>query len=316
MAALLWFTVAAGFLSGIATGRRAPEQVNMSADALQLRGSAAPDDAAISDQRCNIFAFWNYPHGPPPFVKLILETWRRHTHGLCKEPILLRPSNVKTYVPDLPDEYAKVYSQAQSDLVRYAVLHRHGGIYLDTDVLVAKDLSPIITEIANYDLISYETEGQNCTQLGTFSSNIMAGRKGSKVHGAIWEAQKNALARLCSNSTKSCQVGWAQLGERVSHKVLHDMQQAVTEPSSEPRVLCYGGQESFVPRNFLGFLVQKKKLSSSLEKWKLLNEPAPLDRRMYHMFNSAVVGMSKLGRDELLDPSTLVGTLFHRSLGS
>eukprot|EP00930_Biecheleria_cincta_P104343 TRINITY_DN96586_c0_g1_i1.p1 TRINITY_DN96586_c0_g1~~TRINITY_DN96586_c0_g1_i1.p1 ORF type:complete len:318 (-),score=56.43 TRINITY_DN96586_c0_g1_i1:51-1004(-) len=317
MAALLWLTIAAGFLYGIASGARAlEEQVNMSIHALQLSDGAAPEHAAINDQRCNIFAFWNYPHGPPPFVQLILETWRHHTHGLCKEPILLRPSNVKTYIPDLPDEYAKVYPQAQSDLVRYAVLHHHGGIYLDTDVLVAQDLAPIISEIDNYDLISYETEGQNCTALGSFSSNIMAGRKGSKLHGAIWEAQKTALAKLCSNSSKGCHVAWAQLGERVSHKVLHGMQQAAAEPSAKPRVLCYGGRDSFVPRNFLENLMNKKQLYSSLQEWEKLREPAPLDRRMYHMFNSAVKGLNKLRRDELLDASTLVGRLFQQSLGS
>lgn len=133
----------------------------------------------------------------------------------------------KDFVPDLPVEYDRIvdYDAARSDVIRrvvsscwkrrfpglpcaflghcrYALLHHHGGIYLDTvgtllfvackmsgsdfgmlynqechimpscasqDFLVVKDLAPILDRINDHDLISYTTAGQSC-QRGTFSS--------------------------------------------------------------------------------------------------------------------------------------------------
>lgn len=57
--------------------------------------------------------------------------------GLCNEPVLINDHNVRIYVPDLPEEYFKLpYPSAKSDMIRYALLYHHGGIYMDPDMLV------------------------------------------------------------------------------------------------------------------------------------------------------------------------------------
>ena len=46
--------------------------------------------------------------------------------------------------------------------------------------------------ISDHDIIGYTAENQNFSN-GQFSSNFLAGRKGSVVMGAIWKAQKEQL---------------------------------------------------------------------------------------------------------------------------
>ena len=38
----------------------------------------------------------------------VLEAWRRHSNGLCNEPILVTDENVRELVPDIPEELRMV----------------------------------------------------------------------------------------------------------------------------------------------------------------------------------------------------------------
>ena len=34
-------------------------------------------------RRCNLFTLWEYPNGAPEYVRVNIESWRRHAHGRC-----------------------------------------------------------------------------------------------------------------------------------------------------------------------------------------------------------------------------------------
>ena len=73
----------------------------------------------------------------------------------------------------------------------YGLLYHHGGIYMDADFIVLKDLTPVIQRLDDHDLISYATNsnaGGVCSD--SFSSNFIAGRKGSIFMKKIWDKQK------------------------------------------------------------------------------------------------------------------------------
>ncbi|CAD7935466.1 unnamed protein product [Amoebophrya sp. A120] len=105
-----------------------------------------------------------------PYMRLNLESWRQHlrviapggpaagdtkdhpapserkvVHFIEPKIVLLNNQNVRKWIKDVPDEYFRLpYSAAKSDAVRYAVLHHNGGIYLDTDILMQRDVHPKI----------------------------------------------------------------------------------------------------------------------------------------------------------------------------
>jgi len=276
--------------------------------------------AANNSFLCNIFTLWEYPKQPPLFNQLAVETWRRHSHGLCNEPILINDFNVRIYIPDMPEEYFSMpYPAAKSDLIRYALIYHHGGMYMDADFIVVKDLSPVTQLINRHDLVAYADdingEDSHCDQ--SFSANFIAGRRGSSFHKSVWEKQKTAITRHCPLADKTketvccfdngdeCHIPWAQIGEGVSHAVIQELGESLQS-------FCFAGDKSFVPKGFLFVLEHLNKEKSNGENRMLKEGKDPLGRIMYHTFN-AIMTWKTYSCSKLGDRSTVLGELFSRS---
>ncbi|CAE7404082.1 unnamed protein product [Symbiodinium sp. CCMP2456] len=274
---------------------------------------------------CNIFVMWNYPSGPPLFISKNLESWLHYSHGRCHFPWMINDTNIRAFIPDLPAEFERMpYDAAKSDIVRYALLYHHGGMYLDTDFLVAKDLAPILDRINDHDLISYTTSGQSCRR-GSFSSNFLAGRKGSLLYKAVWEGQKQAMTSHCDDSlkanekkvccaddvTRQCHIPWAGIGENIAHPVLKDL----LSKGRALKIHCFEGDESFVPGNFQMIIEKTPSLQSAVQAFQRGGVKNPMDRIMYHLFASLGFAARYDGA-ALFDESTFVGALFRKSVGS
>ena len=63
------------------------------------------------------------------------------------------PEGVEVVREDLPDDLASIPPQYISDIMRLRILHDHGGVYMDTDMLL---LAPLHTEVEKLT-ISWET---------------------------------------------------------------------------------------------------------------------------------------------------------------
>ncbi|CAE8622458.1 unnamed protein product, partial [Polarella glacialis] len=279
---------------------------------------------------CNIFTLWDYnlKHGGPPvFNKLNVESWRRRTHNLCKEPILINDDNVKEWIPDMPDEYFRMPAKAaKSDLIRYALLYHHGGLYMDADFIAIQDFEPIVGLLGDYELVSYSDkapEGQQCDH--GFSSNLLGGKKGSRIHKAIWEAQKAKMATPCArtrstdqdevccpkDSKRMCNVPWAGIGEGVSHKVLDQLllQGEVFD------TFCFADDFTFVPEHFAYALEHIPSKTAAVKYMEDKGIQHPMDRIVYHMFN-AITGWSKMKCWPLFNPRTFVGWMYNASFAT
>ncbi|CAE7409165.1 unnamed protein product [Symbiodinium natans] len=292
-----------------------------------LPAEAAKDagKTKVASSLCNIFVMWNYASGPPMFISKNLESWRHYSHGRCHFPWMINDTNIREFIPDLPAEFERMpYDAAKSDIVRYALLYHHGGMYLDTDFLVAKDLAPILDRIDDHDLISYTTSGQACRR-GSFSSNFLAGRKGSTLYKAVWEAQKRAMTSHCDDTlkvnekkvccaddvTRQCHIPWAGIGENIAHPVLKDMQAKGTPL----KIHCFEGDESFVPGSFQTIIEKTPSLPSAVQAFQRSGVKKPMDRIMYHLFASLGFA-SRYDGPALFDASTFVGALYRRSVGN
>jgi len=147
-----------------------------------------------------IYTYWHYPDGPSPWIKLNVQSWLKHAPP-GTELVLVNESNFRDLIPDAPKElFMLPYSACKSDVVRAAVLYHHGGIYLDTDFVVMKPLSPILAKLGEgWDVVAHSDENSDsgwCFK-NEFTSNFMAARRGNEVSGTWWENIKAKLTRIC-----------------------------------------------------------------------------------------------------------------------
>mmetsp|Transcript_93992 Transcript_93992/g.201711 ORF Transcript_93992/g.201711 Transcript_93992/m.201711 type:complete len:362 (+) Transcript_93992:79-1164(+) len=307
----------------IATGTGHAQEVRRSRAALvrhEERAATLQDTAAT----CKIFTLWDWPNGAPQYAVLNLLSWSRHTSPHCRG-VLINDTNVKEWIPDLPDEYFRLpYPAAKADMIRYALIYHHGGIYLDSDFLVAKDIRPLISSLHSHDLVTYAASGQNCKD--SFSSNFEGGRQGSRYHKAVWNEQKQALLSHCAESDAEkeviccfdnpalrCHIPWTQLGERISHRVLKAMHPAL-EMQCLKECDC-PTPEGFVPRDMEAVLTEHPVLDDALSFWAAKGVKNPMDRAAYHLFNS-ITGLSQLSHSQIFNATTVIGALYTQSLGS
>ena len=121
---------------------------DVSAKALEAERNAAQEALQEAQPaKYKIFTFWDYPHGPDPYVVLNVETWKANAPP-GTEVVLVNDSNIRSLVPDLVDEWYRLpYPACKSDFVRSSVLHHHGGLYMDADFLVLESLDPVFAKL-------------------------------------------------------------------------------------------------------------------------------------------------------------------------
>ena len=103
-----------------------------------------------------IFYFWEPEGSMPAYLKLCLRTWQVHlpTYDI----VGLNYSNLDQYIRrgtyDMPT-LRRVRLALQKDAVMVAVLRDHGGIFMDVDTLVTRDIAPITGKLVHTDLVMF-----------------------------------------------------------------------------------------------------------------------------------------------------------------
>jgi hypothetical protein len=103
-----------------------------------------------------IFTFWEPRRNRIPFIELCKKTWEKNLPDY--EVVVLDYSNLYTYINK--DTYdlsllKQFRFPIQKDAVMVAVLKEHGGIFLDADTLVLKDITPLVNKLYNTEVIMF-----------------------------------------------------------------------------------------------------------------------------------------------------------------
>jgi len=76
--------------------------------------------------------------------------------------VLLTDENIKQYI-DIPDRYYNLESNFKSDIIRYFILDKFGGIWLDTDIIIIKNLNELYSTFIESDyMVMVDVEYTNC----------------------------------------------------------------------------------------------------------------------------------------------------------
>eukprot|EP00457_Paulinella_chromatophora_P006210 gb/GEZN01006228.1/.p1 GENE.gb/GEZN01006228.1/~~gb/GEZN01006228.1/.p1 ORF type:complete len:466 (+),score=51.72 gb/GEZN01006228.1/:100-1497(+) len=231
-----------------------------------------------------LWTYWDYPEGKiPSLVELNVRTWLHHHPSL--KLTLVNDSNIKEFVPDLPQEWYRLpYSSAKSDVLRAAVIYHHGGVFMDAEVLVMYPLDTWLALIRqNWSIVSYgdpsipaqQTECRN-DSLG-WNSNAHAGGQGNVVSCTWWENIKKKLTRVCLPGEYSvekvcCHVeGRADLEKAPCHVPWGQLELLKT-PQANPDVK-YMSDAYLAASNASKALLATANASNSVQNW---TQPARL----------------------------------------
>ena len=129
-----------------------------------------------------IWQYWESKDGSiPPLVQACMNSVEQHK-GKCKR-IFLTPDNVKQYV-DIPQifwdlkERGKIKTAFFSDILRTCLLIQHGGIWIDSTVLLTEDLPDYITDA---DLFVFQNDLKIDLDGLNMASYFISAKKDNKI---------------------------------------------------------------------------------------------------------------------------------------
>ena len=105
----------------------------------------------IFENKVSCFVYWdNGYENMSPIIKFIYEHNLKMSKIYNFNLILIDDKNVKNYI-DLPPKYFDIAYNFKSGIVRFYILHKSGGIWLDTDVIIIKNLNILYNSLEESD---------------------------------------------------------------------------------------------------------------------------------------------------------------------
>ena len=109
----------------------------------------------IDPNNRNIWLYWENKPGKkkPVYIDLCYKTIDKNCKNFRVHK--LNEKNIYDYLPDLRKDINKLKIPQKADYIRYRLLNEYGGIWLDSDIIVINDLSPILDYFDKYDFIGF-----------------------------------------------------------------------------------------------------------------------------------------------------------------
>jgi GR25 family glycosyltransferase involved in LPS biosynthesis len=111
----------------------------------------------------------------PPYLDLCLETVKKHCNDSF-EIIVLDDQMIPVVSRSIDPNFTNIQPLAmRADYIRFCLIHEFGGIWLDSDIAVLKDLSFMIEDLKTHNFVAFEHDDPNDISIG-----IMAANKGNR----------------------------------------------------------------------------------------------------------------------------------------
>lgn len=170
-------------------------------------------------QKPIIWMYWETAPGKikPQYIDLCYETVLHH----CNQSFdikLLNENTIKDYLPDVRD-LSHLTIPAKTDYYRIALLYKYGGIWIDADTIVMRDLKPIVDKLNTevVDFIGFGCTGMKCTNGYPRPSNwLMCAKKDSPL-------MENCLKHLDHLLENKSIFGYFDLGKYVIWKEIEKL---------------------------------------------------------------------------------------------
>ena len=245
----------------------------------------------------NIFLYWDNPPGQteaPAYIQLCWETIHQHC-GADFEIHLVASENVKQFLPNIPDSFFQIAQiNNRSNFLRYMLLREHGGIWLDSDLILFKSLKPLL------DLLQGDTDlvatASPSLPPGQPESGFLLSTKG----GAVITKAVALIEYALSLHPPGHIFKWGSLGpgtvrQAVKGRKYHHLHHDLLMPIPSWEAFKFGGKESI-----------DKYCGDTSYGCMLFHE-------MFKQYRSPILRMN---RQQLLEAPFLLGQMFRKAVGS
>jgi hypothetical protein len=134
--------------------------------------------------------------------------------------IQLNNNNIDEYLPEIKYnhmDFSKLRIAHKVDFYRILLMYKYGGIYIDVDILILKDLTPIYDKLKEYDYVGFGCTGNFCKiGMGQPSNWIICSRPNTKLMKNIlnryYDKLKN-LNKVNGDTNTNTNIGYHDLGK-------------------------------------------------------------------------------------------------------
>ncbi len=154
-----------------------------------------------------IWQYWETRGEKPAFI----DGLHRIAEANAGVPVIqVTPETLPDYLPDLDPDILRIGEMAhKADMLRTRLIARHGGMWLDSDAIVLKDLSFIFDHLETHDFVGFNDGGRLEPHKPWVRVNCFAARPGSQVMQAWIDGQNEKLPRLTFD--------WEEIGTEILH---------------------------------------------------------------------------------------------------
>jgi hypothetical protein len=241
-----------------------------------------------------IFLYWDHKPGvtsAPEYIKLCWETIYKH----CGEDFdihMVTTENVRDYLPNVSDMFFDIAQiNNKSNFLRYTLLKTHGGIWLDSDLILFKSLKSTLELLTEeIDLVATASKG---LRYGEPECGILV----SKRDGAVITKAVQVIEHALSLQSPNHIFKWGSLGPGTIRQAIRGKKYEHMDCSLMMPV------PSWEAHRFAG--------KDSLDKY--CND-ASLGLMLYHeMFRQCNSPFLRMSRQEILDSPTVLGQAFRKA---
>lgn len=154
-----------------------------------------------------IWQYWETRGTKPGFVDGLYDIARRNSG--C-QVVQVTPETLKNYLPDLPDEILAIQEMAhKADMIRTMLVARHGGMWLDSDAIVLRDLNWLFDQLDAHEFIGFNDGGRLEEPRPWVRINCFLSRKDGTVATEWVRRQHAKFPRL--------KYDWTEIGTDILH---------------------------------------------------------------------------------------------------
>jgi hypothetical protein len=183
-----------------------------------------------------IFTYWENKNGrdePYVHIKLCFDTMQKHLGNNPKYNfVILNDKTIQNYLPDCRKDLDTLLIAQKVDYYRVALLKKYGGIWLDADTIIMRDLDEIFDKLdKNFDFIGFGCTGDICFNGYPDPSNgVMASKPNGILISCVQEKLDKLLDKklllstnLSKNPEKKGKFDYFEFGKKIIWECLDDL---------------------------------------------------------------------------------------------